>query len=113
MTVYVIVSDAGVRDALVLLLEQLGRDAVAFDDCDAFLSTVRPGPDDTVLVDLNEDDDANGARIVRWADALENPPRLIAITSRSRDEIAKLLADLRLPILIRMPFNASRLMTWL
>ncbi|WP_170121972.1 response regulator [Breoghania corrubedonensis] len=112
MTVYVIVSDAGVRDALVLVLEQLGHDVAAFESGAAFFTSRSPGPEDTILVDLSLPEEA-GERILRWASELDAPPMQIAISSQSRHEIAARLCDLDLPVLIRMPFTTARLTPWL
>ncbi|MDJ0933464.1 response regulator [Breoghania sp.] len=115
MAVFVIVKDASLSDALVLMLEQFGYDVVEVDDASAFVAGPPPEPGDTVVVDMNLQN-VIGPRIVRWVNSLPTPlpsPKLVAFSGQSRDEIARRLTDLEIPVLLRMPFSAARLTPWL
>ena len=50
-TVLIVDDDRSVRDALSAVLEDDGREVVAFSTCDAFLESVRPGKDACLLID--------------------------------------------------------------
>lgn len=52
ITVYVVDDDPAVRDALVMLLEQHGLRAAAFEDAAAFLESVPPGAPGCAVIDV-------------------------------------------------------------
>lgn len=108
LTIYVIESDPGVSDALVFLLEQMGREVVSFSSAESFFSTRPPGAGDTVVVNLNLPG-ISGAQILRWLDGLKARPKLVVISSQSRHDIASELADFDAPTVIRMPITEAQI----
>lgn len=104
MTVYVVEDDAGVSDSLLLLLRDMGHEAIAFPDAETFFRASPPGVEDTVFVDLVLPG-ISGTGIIRWLQNLRDPPRIIAMTGQSNQAIEWQLQGVTVTHLLRKPLD--------
>lgn len=108
MTIHVLEDDPGVSDALVLLLRNLGHDAVAYPDAEAFFRQEPPATVDTIIVDLLLPG-ISGARVIRWLQRLADPPQIIAISGQPQSAIESQLRGMKISHLLRKPLTEETL----
>jgi FixJ family two-component response regulator len=86
MTVHIVEDDPGVRDALSELCRSVGLRVMLYADGRSFRGGEHVREGDVVLVDLGLPDQP-GVDVVRQAQALPLPPRIIVISGLSLGEI--------------------------
>jgi FixJ family two-component response regulator len=102
VTIHIIEDDSGVRDALAELVTGLGYAARSCKDGETFMDGEPPRPEDVVLVDLGLPG-MSGGKVIRWLKALAHPPRIVAISGRSKSDIDVALRGLPDLPLLRKP----------
>ncbi|MEM1286979.1 MAG: response regulator [Pseudomonadota bacterium] len=108
MTVIIIEDDAAVCDAIRTFVTQLGHDAIAFEDAESFFAQDIPSGDDMVIVDIGLPG-IDGVQVIRWLEALAEPPRILAITGQSQTVIRDFLSGSPTMDVLRKPLSASEL----
>ena len=106
MAIHIIEDDSGVRDALAELVGGLGYTVLSYADGESFIDVEPPQPGDVVLVDLGLPG-MSGESIIGWLKGLGQPPRIVAISGRSRTEIDLALRGLPDLPLLRKPFEPA------
>lgn len=104
MTIHIVEDDPGVSDSLVLLLRNLGHEAIAYPDAEAFFRQEPPGSGDTIIVDLLLPG-ISGAKVIRWLQRLASPPQIIAISGQPQAAIDVQLRGMKIPHLLRKPLT--------
>ena len=112
MAFHVIEDDPGVADALVLMLRAFGHEANAFKDAESFLASARPGPDDTLLIDLSLPG-MSGADLIRKLKRTVPSARIVVITGQSQAKLEKDIRGLGIKHLVRKPVEADALREFL
>ncbi len=112
MAYHVIEDDPGVADALVLMLRAFGHEATAFRDAESFLAAARPGPDDTLLVDLALPG-MSGADLIRRLKHSLPSARVVVVTGQSQAQLEKDIRGLGVEHLVRKPVEADALRDFL
>ena len=102
VTVHIIEDDAGVRDALVELLDGLGHAVCSYEDGETFMDVAPLKPDDIVLVDLGLPG-VRGEKVIGWLKELCRPPRIVVISGGSKNNIDLALRSLPGLPLLRKP----------
>lgn len=105
MAYHIVENDEGVSDTLLTLFEHRGIDAVAHGNAESLLSGKVPGRDDTVLVDLSLPG-ISGVQLIRWLTRLSEPPRVVAISGRSRQLVEAATRSLALAGVMSKPIQA-------
>ncbi len=111
-TIHIIEDDWGVRDALIELVRGLGHRVEAHATGESFLEAGAPAPDDVIFVDLGLPG-IGGQHVIKWLNGLERPPRVVAISGRSRTDIEAALRDLPGLPLLRKPLAAEAITPYL
>lgn len=111
-TIHIIEDDWGVRDALIEVVRGFGHPVVAYADGEAFIATAMPAPDDVIFVDLGLPG-LGGEDVIRWLNGRESPPRIVAISGRSRADIEAALRDLPGLPLLRKPLGIDAITPYL
>jgi FixJ family two-component response regulator len=111
-TIHIIEDDWGVRDALIEVVRGFGHQAAAYADGEVFIATATPGPDDVIFVDLGLPG-LGGGDVIRWLNGRERPPRIVAISGRSRSDIESVLRDLPGLPLLRKPLGVDAITPYL
>jgi len=106
MTIYLVEDDSAVRDSLMVLLRNMGHQVATYPDGESFLQAVPPGRDDDVIVDLHLPG-ISGSDVIRRLQALDCPPRIIALSGEPQAAIKKQLRGMRVPHLLRKPLTAD------
>jgi FixJ family two-component response regulator len=109
VAIHVVEDDHGVRDSLLMLLRQHGHDARGWLDGESFMRAARPGPRDTVIVDLLLPG-ISGAGLIRWLRDRAPAPRIIAMTGQPQRLIDAETHDLGLSTIVRKPLNEEALL---
>lgn len=104
MTIHIVEDDPGVSDSLVVLLNNLGHDAIAYPDAESFFRAAPPGPQDTILVDLLLPG-ISGVGVIRWLEKLAAPPRIVAMTAQPQSAIDNQLRGAKVANLVRKPLS--------
>jgi FixJ family two-component response regulator len=105
---HVIEDDYGVADALVLMLREFGHDARSYPDAETFLAFPRPGPEDTVFIDLSLPG-MSGADLIRELRRSSDGIRIVIVTGQPQAKLDKQIAGLGVIHLIRKPVEADAL----
>lgn len=105
VAIHILEDDPGVSDSLLLFLQGMGHDAVAYPDAESFFEADPPRPDDTIIVDLNLPG-ISGAQVIQWLRTLREPPRVIAITGQPQSAIEKLARVLNGVEILRKPLSS-------
>ena len=111
-TIHIIEDDWGVRDALIELVRGFGHRVAAYADGEAFMQAGTPLPDDVIFVDLGLPG-VGGQHVIKWLKGLAQPPRVVAISGRSRGDIEAALRDLPNLPLLRKPLAAESITPYL
>lgn len=106
MTIHIVEDDAGVSDSLLVLLKNMGHDAIAYPDAESFFRTEPPGPADTIIVDLLLPG-ISGVGVIKWLMKLKSPPRIVAITGQNQSAIDAQVRGTALPRLMRKPLTVD------
>lgn len=112
VTIHILEDDAGVRDSLVVLLRNIGHDAVPYPDAEAFFSASPPGGQDTVIIDLHLPG-ISGVNVIRWLKQLRDQPAIIAISGQAQMVIEAQLRGMDVPNLLRKPLTEDTLTAFL
>lgn len=112
MAVHIIEDDLAVSEALVVLLEQHGKDVVAYPDAESLLAAPPPESGDLVIVDLNLPG-MSGVDAIQWLNGLEASPRIVVISGQSMNAIREQLRDVHAPIVVRKPLTEDKIAVWL
>jgi FixJ family two-component response regulator len=100
--IHIIEDDWGVRDALVELVRGFGHAVMAYADGEAFFQEGEFGSGDLVFIDLGLPG-MGGQEVIKRLVRLEEPPRIVAISGRSRGDIDAALRDLPGTAVLRKP----------
>ena len=84
----------------------------AYADGEAFMRAGTPPPDDMIFVDLGLPG-VGGQHVIKWLNTLAQPPRVVAISGRSRGDIEAALRDLPNLTLLRKPLAAEAITPYL
>jgi FixJ family two-component response regulator len=106
LAVHILEDDPGVSDSLLMFLRGVGHEAVAYADAESFFKADPPKPTDTIIVDLLLPG-ISGARVIRWLQGLEQPPRVIAITGQPQSAIEKQIRGLKAVQILRKPLSTD------
>jgi FixJ family two-component response regulator len=106
MTIHLVEDDSAVRDSLMVLLRNMGHQVASYADGESFLRVARPGCDDHVIVDLQLPG-ISGSDVIKRLQALDAPPRIIAVSGEPQAAIKKQLRGMRVPYLLRKPLTAD------
>ncbi|MCG6121195.1 MAG: response regulator [Microvirga sp.] len=90
MRIHIVEDDYAVRDALIELVSGFGHPVLAYGDGEAFMLGCSPRPGDVVFVDLGLPG-IGGVDVIRWLRKFDTPPRIVAISGRSRADIEAML----------------------
>lgn len=112
MRIHIVEDDYAVRDSLTELVSALGFDVRSYADGEELLRSGPPARSDVVFVDLGLPG-IPGHEVIQWLQRLDAPPRVIAISGRSRVDIEKMLADLPGLPLLRKPLEADSIAAYL
>ena len=104
MLIHIVEDDTAVRDSMSLLLGELGSDVISHCDAESFLTAAPPGAEDIVFIDLLLPG-ISGAAVVRWLQALKQPPRIIVISGQSQRKIDLALQGLERLQVLRKPLS--------
>ncbi len=111
-TIHIIEDDWGVRDALIELVRGFGHRVEAYESGEAFMQAAAPAPEDVIFVDLGLPG-VGGQHVIKWLARRAAPPRIVAISGRSRLEIEEDLRDLPGLTLLRKPLAAEAITPYL
>jgi FixJ family two-component response regulator len=106
VAIHIIEDDSGVRDALAELVGGLGYTVRSYADGESFIDGEPPQAGDVVVVDLGLPG-MSGESIIYWLKGLGRPPRIVAISGRSRTDIDFALRALPDLPLLRKPFEPA------
>jgi FixJ family two-component response regulator len=106
MTYHIVEDDDGVSDTLLGLFEALGLNAVAHQDAESLLSGSVPDEKDTVIVDLSLPG-ISGVQLIRWLTRLREPPRIIAISGRSKPLVEAATRSLPIACVVSKPIRGE------
>jgi DNA-binding response OmpR family regulator len=106
VTVFIVEDDRGVSDSLSLVVEQLGYRALACSTAEDFIEQALPTGSDTLIVDLGLPG-ISGKSLIRWAQRLADPPRIVAISGQPQHMISSITRDLTLDSLLRKPLSSD------
>ncbi|MCC2111666.1 MAG: response regulator [Hyphomicrobiales bacterium] len=108
MLIHVLEDDPGVADALVVLIRQMGHEAVAYPDAEHFFRAKPPSGTDVLIVDLGLPG-ISGAQVLHWARELRDPPRVVAISGQSQSAIKAAIGEADMPLVMRKPLSEHAL----
>lgn len=108
MVVHIIEDDEAVADALALALEHLDHSTRIYLDGETFMEQAHVSDGHWVIVDLGLPG-ISGADIVRDLKRLAMPPKIIAISGKSRVKILQSLKELRDLTILRKPLSIDML----
>lgn len=111
-TIHIIEDDWGVRDALIELVRGFGHSVEAYESAETFLLAASPASADVVFVDLGLPG-IGGQEVIKRLRALAAPPRVVAISGRSRIDIEAAMRDLPGLPLLRKPLGAEAITPFL
>lgn len=106
LAVHILEDDPGVADSLLVLLRNLGHDAIVYPDAESFFEAEPPGADDTIIVDLQLPG-ISGARVIAWLCRLRRPPRVIAISGQPQTAIDQQVRGLGELQVLRKPLSSN------
>ena len=104
MLIHIVEDDTAVCDSLSLLLSESGCQVVSHFDAESFLAAPPPSAEDMVFIDLLLPG-ISGAAVVRWLQALKQPPRIIVISGQSQRKIDLALQGLERLQVLRKPLT--------
>nr|WP_319386289.1 response regulator [uncultured Roseibium sp.] len=108
MVVHIIEDDEAVADALTIALELLNHCARTYFDGETFMAEADLSSGHWVIVDLGLPG-ISGAEIVRKLNGLASPPRIIAISGKSRTKIARQVSEFEGLKVLRKPLSIDML----
>ncbi|WP_299479655.1 response regulator [uncultured Roseibium sp.] len=108
MVVHIIEDDEAVADALALALEHLDHSIRIYLDGETFMAQAHVSDNDWVIVDLGLPG-ISGAEIVRDLKRLAVPPKIIAISGKSRIKILQSVKELPDLTILRKPLSVDML----
>jgi FixJ family two-component response regulator len=106
LAVHILEDDPGVADSLLVLLRNLGHEAVVYPDAETFFEAEPPEADDTIIVDLQLPG-ISGARVIAWLCRLRRPPRVIAISGQPQSAIDQQVRGLSGLRVLRKPLSSD------
>lgn len=106
MTIHLVEDDSAVRDSLMILLSSMGHEVACYPDGESFLRAPQPSGDDDVIVDLQLPG-ISGTDIIKGLQALEAPPRIIAMSGQPEPVIKQQLRGIGVPHLLRKPLTGD------
>lgn len=112
MAIHIVEDDPGVSDSLLMLLRNMGHEASAYPDAEAFFRAEPPGARDTIIIDLLLPG-ISGARVIKWLQNLKDPPQIIAISGQPQAAIEAQLRGVRVPHLLRKPLTGDTISSFL
>lgn len=107
--VFIIEDDPAVRDALSILIEGQGIEAVPFDDGADFLASVSPEAEDVVVLDLRLPG-VDGFEVAATLEARASPCRLILISAERSRAFEAAVAKIRPDAAFRKPLRTASLL---
>lgn len=110
MVVHIIEDDRAVADALAFALEDLDHLTRIYHDGESFQAQATLSEGDWVIVDLGLPG-VSGAEIVRELNTLNAPPKMIAISGKSRMNIQRYIQELDGLTVLRKPLSIDMLST--
>ena len=112
MIVHIVEDDASVRDAIAVFTHQLGMDPKGYADAESFFESGSPAPSDTVIVDLGLPG-IDGTTVIKWLNALDEPPRIIAISGQPQTALYDVMRELPSVRIVRKPLTDKSLASFL
>lgn len=112
MGIHIIEDDWGVRDALVELVRGFGHDVNAYPDGEAFFQTGAFVAEDLIFIDLGLPG-MGGQEVIKRLAGLDRPPRIVAISGRSRGDIEAALRDIPGTAILRKPLAPELIAAYL
>jgi len=106
LKIFIVEDDRAVRDSLVLLIDQMELEVIAFESAEDFLESTFPGSDDVVLVDLGLPGMSGGELLRRLSGRL-NPPRVVVLSGLPQSAVDRDLAGLAASAVLRKPLSAD------
>lgn len=109
MKVYIIEDDHAVRQSLVFLLRQMDLMPESFESAEDFLASTKPGPNDTILVDIGLPG-MSGIELVRKIqDRSTTTPRIVIFSGQPQSALDRQLSGLVHKDVLRKPLSADEL----
>lgn len=108
MVVHIIEDDKAVADALTVALDLLDHCSRTYFDGETFMAQANVSAGHWVIVDLGLPG-ISGAEIVRKLKSLASPPRIIAISGKSRTKIARQVSEFEGLKVLRKPLSIDML----
>ncbi|MBA4205444.1 response regulator [Pannonibacter phragmitetus] len=112
VTVHIVEDDFGVSDALSILVEGMGHDAVVYPDAESFFEGEPPASGDLVIVDLGLPG-VSGAQVVRWLGEFRDPPKVIVISGQPGNRLREMLSGINPFAFLRKPLSEEELAPYL
>jgi DNA-binding response OmpR family regulator len=112
VNIHIIEDDWGVRDALIELVSGFGHRVQAYPDGETFVREGRPASSDIIFIDLGLPG-MGGQEVIKWLRRRQDPPRIVAISGRSRTDIDSALRDLPDTAVLRKPLAPEAIAAFL
>jgi FixJ family two-component response regulator len=106
LAVHILEDDPGVADSLLVLLRDMGHEAVVYPDAESFFQAEPPAAQDTIIVDLLLPG-ISGARVIAWLKGLRASPRVIAISGQPQAAIDQQVRGLGDVHVLRKPLSTD------
>lgn len=110
VVVHILEDDPGVSESLLLLLEQMGHQAVVYPNAEAFFDGEPPGAEDTVIVDLGLPG-IGGETVIAWLNQLNLPPNVVVMSGQSMNAISAKLPNTLDISFIRKPLSEAAILS--
>jgi len=108
LRVHIVEDDTAVADALSVVLSDFGHSVKCYPDGETFLENASPASEDVVIVDVGLPG-IGGDDVIRHLNAMQNVPRIIAISGKPKNALERRLSGLPSHVLLRKPLSLTAL----